>query len=166
MVYTAQSEIISHFLDINGIYSFSDDEIQFLKSIDVCYCRCKFLLCPNHRHKGAIYLFNQNIASNMTKPSEAASSVLQLERDCLRHSHLFGYCYPGGYLPGRTSHCNAENGLDCCKTGHEYPLLTTCGSTNTRPRLSNSFVEGGAGGGPSECDHSNNEMLVVLSTGW
>ncbi|XXG63922.1 hypothetical protein AAC387_Pa05g2006 [Persea americana] len=33
----------------------------------------------------------------------------------------------------------------------------------------NSFAQGGDGGGPSECDskyHSDNELVVALSTGW
>ncbi|KAL4192903.1 hypothetical protein AMTRI_Chr06g196610 [Amborella trichopoda] len=42
------------------------------------------------------------------------------------------------------------------------------GSTRATMTI-NSFAEGGAGGGPSECDnqyHDDDEMVVALSTGW
>uniref|UniRef100_A0ACD5YBR6 Uncharacterized protein n=1 Tax=Avena sativa TaxID=4498 RepID=A0ACD5YBR6_AVESA len=61
-----------------------------------------------------------------------------------------GVCRASGYLPGKSENCEKSNDPDCCEDGK-------------------SFEKGKDGGGPSECDnayHSDEEMVVALSTGW
>ncbi|XP_076910262.1 putative ripening-related protein 1 [Bidens hawaiensis] len=53
------------------------------------------------------------------------------------------------------------------KDAYKRPLFAS-GNANAVMTL-NSFEKGGDGGGPSECDgkyHSNNNLLVALSTRW
>ncbi|KAK8916899.1 putative ripening-related protein 2 [Platanthera zijinensis] len=91
---------------------------------------------------------------------------------CMRYNPLPGQCGPSGYLHGRTENCNRENDSDCCKGEHEYPQYHCSPPVTGETRATitiNSFAEGGDGGGPSECDgnyHSDEEMVVALSTGW
>ncbi|KVH92628.1 putative ripening-related protein 1 [Cynara cardunculus var. scolymus] len=77
-----------------------------------------------------------------------------------------------GRLRGQDGTCNQENDADCCSADEEYPT-NTCSppvTGNTRAVLTlNSFEAGGDGGGESTCDnkyHSDNELIVALSTGW
>ncbi|KAJ0974267.1 hypothetical protein J5N97_016232 [Dioscorea zingiberensis] len=91
---------------------------------------------------------------------------------CFRYSSLLGACSPSGYLRGKTGHCNTEHDSDCCKAGEKYPQYQCSppltGNTPATMTI-NSFAKGGDGGGPSECDnkyHSDDEMVVALSTGW
>uniref|UniRef100_A0A8I6Y0Z2 Uncharacterized protein n=1 Tax=Hordeum vulgare subsp. vulgare TaxID=112509 RepID=A0A8I6Y0Z2_HORVV len=59
-----------------------------------------------------------------------------------------GVCHASGYLPGKSGNFTATT----------KAVLTL-----------NSFEKGKDGGGPSECDnayHSDQEMVVALSTGW
>ncbi|KAJ1375316.1 RlpA-like domain superfamily [Sesbania bispinosa] len=84
-------------------------------------------------------------------------------------------CRPTGRFIGKEAppgQCNQENDSNCCVQGKVYttyecsPLL----SAQTRAYLTlNSFQKGGDGGGPSECDnqyHSDDTLVVALSTGW
>uniref|UniRef100_A0ACD5YZ66 Uncharacterized protein n=1 Tax=Avena sativa TaxID=4498 RepID=A0ACD5YZ66_AVESA len=83
-----------------------------------------------------------------------------------------GVCHASGYLLGKSANCEKSNDPDCCEDGKRYPqfhcsLLVTA-STKAVLTL-NSFEKGKDGGGPSECDnayHSDEEMVVALSTGW
>ncbi|KAM0949664.1 putative RlpA-like domain superfamily, kiwellin [Dioscorea sansibarensis] len=85
---------------------------------------------------------------------------------------LVGACHASGYLPGKTRHCNTEHDSECCEAGKRYPQYHCSPpiTDNTPATMTiNSFAKGGDGGGPSECDnkyHSDNEMVVALSTGW
>ncbi|XP_074564995.1 kiwellin-1-like [Curcuma longa] len=81
-------------------------------------------------------------------------------------------CQVSGYLQGTTGHCNRDNDAECCEAGKSYPQYhcsrQVTGSTGAKLTL-NSFEEGGDGGGRSTCDdryHSDEEMIVALSTGW
>ncbi|KAG9453700.1 hypothetical protein H6P81_006604 [Aristolochia fimbriata] len=82
-------------------------------------------------------------------------------------------CRPSGFLKGKTEKCNTEHDSDCCKAKKLYPQYRcsppiTGGNTGATMTI-NSFAKGGDGGGPSECDnkyHSDNELVVALSTGW
>lgn len=106
----------------------------------------------------------------------ASSVSLQLTIMCqasrLPSHHLLGDCQPSGYLPGQSGDCNPENDSDCCVDGQEYPQYDCSPpiTGNTKATMTiNSFADGGDGGGPSECDnqyHSDDEMVVALSTGW
>uniref|UniRef100_A0ACD5TP40 Uncharacterized protein n=1 Tax=Avena sativa TaxID=4498 RepID=A0ACD5TP40_AVESA len=61
-----------------------------------------------------------------------------------------GVCRASGYLPGKSANCEKSNNPDCCEDGK-------------------SFEKGKDGSSPSECDnayHSDEEMVVALSTGW
>ncbi|PWA36101.1 Barwin-like endoglucanase [Artemisia annua] len=68
--------------------------------------------------------------------------------------------------------CNTENNSECCKPDISYDTYTCSPpvSSETSATLTlNSFEEGGDGGAASECDeqfHSDNELVVALSTGW
>ncbi|KAI0520265.1 hypothetical protein KFK09_007736 [Dendrobium nobile] len=90
----------------------------------------------------------------------------------VRYSPLLGQCSPSGYLHGKASHCNTEHDSECCKAGKMYPQYHCSPpvTDETSATLTiNSFAKGGDGGGPSECDgeyHSDDEMVVALSTGW
>ncbi|CAL5022321.1 unnamed protein product [Urochloa decumbens] len=83
-----------------------------------------------------------------------------------------GVCRPSGYLPGRSGNCVKNNDPDCCVDGKSYPQYSCSPpvTSSTPATLTlNSFEKGEDGGGPSECDnayHSDEEMVVALSTGW
>ncbi|KAL4377464.1 hypothetical protein GQ457_02G000720 [Hibiscus cannabinus] len=75
------------------------------------------------------------------------------------------------YRPYGEDTCK-PSGKVSCNGGKSY-LTYKCSppvSSHTKATLTiNSFEEGGDGGGPSECDgkyHSDNDLLVALSTGW
>ncbi|WOK94472.1 hypothetical protein Cni_G03176 [Canna indica] len=83
-----------------------------------------------------------------------------------------GGCHPSGYLPGTSGDCKRGYDSDCCQDGKMYPQYRcsppVTGSTRAQMTV-NCFAENCDGGGPSECDdsyHSDNEMVVALSTGW
>ncbi|XXG63930.1 hypothetical protein AAC387_Pa05g2011 [Persea americana] len=83
-----------------------------------------------------------------------------------------GKCSPSGYLRGKSGNCNKEHDSDCCVDGKMYPQYRCSppitGNTGATMTI-NSFAKGGDGGGPSECDnqyHSDDELVVALSTGW
>ncbi|KAK1693631.1 hypothetical protein QYE76_010328 [Lolium multiflorum] len=84
----------------------------------------------------------------------------------------FGACQASGYLPGKAGHCERSNDPDCCEDGKRYPQYHCSPpvTSSTKAVLTlNSFEKGKDGGGPSECDnayHSDEEMVVALSTGW
>ncbi|KAK1609582.1 hypothetical protein QYE76_033255 [Lolium multiflorum] len=83
-----------------------------------------------------------------------------------------GVCRASGYLPGKAGHCEQSNDPDCCEDGKRYPQYHCSPpvTASTKAVLTlNSFEKGKDGGGPSECDnayHSDEEMVVALSTGW
>ncbi|GJN19735.1 hypothetical protein PR202_gb07041 [Eleusine coracana subsp. coracana] len=83
-----------------------------------------------------------------------------------------GVCHASGYLPGKSGNCEKSNDPDCCVDGKQYPQYHCSPpvTSNTKAVLTlNSFEKGKDGGGPSECDnsyHSDEEMVVALSTGW
>ena len=83
-----------------------------------------------------------------------------------------GVCRASGYLPGRSGNCVKSNDPDCCEDGKRYPQYRCSPpvTSSTPATLTlNSFEKGKDGGGPSECDnsyHSDEEMVVALSTGW
>ncbi|GJR46799.1 putative ripening-related protein 1 [Tanacetum coccineum] len=68
--------------------------------------------------------------------------------------------------------CNTENNSECCKQDILYDTYTCSppvSSATSATLTLNSFEEGGDGGAESQCDeqfHSNNELVVALSTGW
>ena len=108
----------------------------------------------------------------------AKCSLLALVMMVLLASLNIGYCYtllgtctPSGYLTGRRGGCNRENDSDCCVAGKKYPQYycsppVTGHSTKAHMTI-NSFEE--SGDILYTCDakyHSNNEMIVALSTGW
>lgn len=76
-----------------------------------------------------------------------------------------------GIKPPR-GHCNKGDDSDCCKKGQLYPVYKCSPHVSKRTKATltlNSFQEGGEGGGPSACDgkyHSDNTLVVALSTGW
>ena len=84
-------------------------------------------------------------------------------------------CKPSGKLRGKKpprGQCNPENDSECCVKGKLYTAYK-CSlpvSCHTKAKLTiNSFEKGGDGGGPSECDnqyHSDDTLVVALSTGW
>ncbi|KAJ3682264.1 hypothetical protein LUZ60_014837 [Juncus effusus] len=86
--------------------------------------------------------------------------------------HKHGQCKIGGYLKGKAGTCNTENDSECCVTGQLYPQYTGSPKVTRHTHATmtiNSFEAGGDGGGPSECDnqyHSDDELIVALSTGW
>ncbi|KAI0522780.1 hypothetical protein KFK09_005165 [Dendrobium nobile] len=90
----------------------------------------------------------------------------------VRYSPQLDQCSPTGYLSGTDSNCNTEHESECCKAGETYPQYYCSPpiTDETSATLTiNSFAEGGDGGGQSECDgsyHSDDEMVVALSTGW
>ncbi|KAI4978618.1 hypothetical protein ZWY2020_015371 [Hordeum vulgare] len=83
-----------------------------------------------------------------------------------------GVCRASGYLPGKLGNCKKSNDPDCCEDGKRYPQYHCSPpvTATTKAVLTlNSFEKGKGGGGPSECDnayHSDEEMVVALSTGW
>uniref|UniRef100_A0ACD5WNT3 Uncharacterized protein n=1 Tax=Avena sativa TaxID=4498 RepID=A0ACD5WNT3_AVESA len=83
-----------------------------------------------------------------------------------------GVCHASGYLPGKSGNCEKSNDPDCCEDGKRYPQFHCSPpvTSSTKAVLTlNSFEKGKDGGGPSECDnayHSDEEMVVALSTGW
>ncbi|PKA53100.1 Putative ripening-related protein 2 [Apostasia shenzhenica] len=90
-----------------------------------------------------------------------------------RFSPLLGQCSPAGYLRCESGPCNTEHESSCCQPGQMYPQYSCSpdiSGDGTQATLTiNSFAEGGDGGGPSKCDnnyHSDDEMVVALSTGW
>ncbi|CAI9283789.1 unnamed protein product [Lactuca saligna] len=82
-------------------------------------------------------------------------------------------CKASGKLRGKKPpHGTCVNDPDCCKEGKLYntykcsPVVT---KHTTATLTINSFQKGGDGGGPSACDgkyHSDNTLIVALSTGW
>ncbi|GLT28901.1 hypothetical protein SLA2020_038030 [Shorea laevis] len=82
-------------------------------------------------------------------------------------------CTPSGKTIGKKpppGKCNQED--ECCVEGKPYTIYKCSPpvSGHTKATLTlNSFEAGGDGGGPSECDnqyHSNDDLVVALSTGW
>ncbi|KAG0456958.1 hypothetical protein HPP92_022115 [Vanilla planifolia] len=92
--------------------------------------------------------------------------------ESVRYSLHSGQCKPSEYLKGLPHGCNTENDSSCCKAGEEYPQYYCSPPITAETHATmtiNSFAKGGDGGGPSECDgryHSDDEMVVALSTGW
>nr|GEV44665.1 hypothetical protein [Tanacetum cinerariifolium] len=85
---------------------------------------------------------------------------------CSKSDHPISLTEPN---PGE---CNTENSSECCKQDILYDTYTCSPpvSSETSATLTlNSFEEGGDGGAESQCDeqfHSDNELVVTLSTGW
>ena len=84
-------------------------------------------------------------------------------------------CRPSGRIRGRKpppGQCNQEHDSDCCVEGKTYTTYECSPPVtgHTKATLTvNSFAAGGDGGAPSECDnkyHSDDELVVALSTGW
>ncbi|XP_055962495.1 kiwellin-1-like [Mercurialis annua] len=84
-------------------------------------------------------------------------------------------CSPSGKIRGvkpPPGQCNQEHDSDCCIQGKMYTTFKCSPPVtgNTKATMTiNSFVKGGDGGGPSECDnqyHADDELVVALSTGW
>ncbi|EEF31626.1 Kiwellin, putative [Ricinus communis] len=84
-------------------------------------------------------------------------------------------CRPSGKVRGTKpppGQCNQEHDSDCCVQGRMYTTYKCSPPVtgNTKATLTiNSFAPGGDGGAPSECDnkyHSDDELVVALSTGW
>ncbi|XP_077238804.1 kiwellin-1-like [Tasmannia lanceolata] len=84
-------------------------------------------------------------------------------------------CRPSGRLRGRKpppDQCNTENNSDCCIEGKFYTTFKCSPPVTARTKAVltlNSFESGGDGGSPSECDnkfHSDDTLVVALSTGW
>ena len=84
-------------------------------------------------------------------------------------------CTASGEISGKTpppGQCNQENYSVCCEEGIMYPIYECSPpiSERTKAKLTlNSFEKYGDGGNESECNdhfHSNNELVVALSTGW
>lgn len=72
--------------------------------------------------------------------------------------------------PDQSNGCQQSGTLSC--NGNEYPTYECSPTiTSSTPAIltNNDFSEGGDGGDPSKCDeqfHSNDELIVALSTGW
>ncbi|CAL9089215.1 unnamed protein product [Musa textilis] len=102
--------------------------------------------------------------------SSLASLVVFLhvcDGSCLRYP--LETCTASGYLRGKSSNCSDP---DCCKAGAMYPQHR-CSPPVTADTTAHmtivSFAAGGDGGGAAACDgqyHSDDQMLVSLSTGW
>ncbi|KAI4978614.1 hypothetical protein ZWY2020_015367 [Hordeum vulgare] len=82
-----------------------------------------------------------------------------------------GVCRASGYLPGKSGNCEKSN--DPIARMARDTRSTTAADSATGDQKAvltlNSFEKGKDGGGPSECDnayHSDEEMVVALSTGW
>ena len=81
-------------------------------------------------------------------------------------------CNPSGFLKGKSGSCNTELNAECCQSGEKYPQFKCSPPVTDKTRATmtiNSFAEGGDGGGESACDgrfHSDNELVVALSSGW
>ncbi|XP_024517101.1 putative ripening-related protein 1 [Selaginella moellendorffii] len=80
-----------------------------------------------------------------------------------------GQCRASGFLHAPKS---SKGCKDCCQVGKSYPQFKCSPPVTkfTKAILTvNDFQPGGDGGGASECDskfHSNNDLVVALSTGW
>ncbi|XP_012085986.1 kiwellin-1 [Jatropha curcas] len=84
-------------------------------------------------------------------------------------------CRPSGKIRGRKpppGQCNQEHESDCCVNGKFYTTYKCSPPVTGHIKATltlNSFAPGGDDGAPSECDnhyHSDNELVVALSTGW
>lgn len=91
------------------------------------------------------------------------------------HHHHHRQCKPAGDMIGITppaGQCNTENNSTCCVAGESYTTYKCSPRVRRRTKAIltlNSFEQGGDGGGPSECDgrfHSDDTLIVALSTGW
>ncbi|KAJ3682265.1 hypothetical protein LUZ60_014838 [Juncus effusus] len=82
-------------------------------------------------------------------------------------------CQPyESYNSTSTKHCKKSNGTSCCQAGKSYPLCKCSPPvTNNTPGILtlNDFGKSGDGGGATACDgkyHSDDDLIVALSTGW
>ncbi|XP_048141622.1 kiwellin-1-like [Rhodamnia argentea] len=84
-------------------------------------------------------------------------------------------CKPSGRIRGRKpppGQCNTEDDSDCCREGRVYTTYRCSPPTSRQTKATltlNSFEKGGDGGAPSEYDnklHSDDTLVVALSTGW
>ncbi|KAJ8448161.1 hypothetical protein Cgig2_031885 [Carnegiea gigantea] len=97
--------------------------------------------------------------------SSFANSVSFSETTSGDISYMIGITPP----PGQ---CNTENNSTCCVAGESYTTYKCSPRVRRRTKAIltlNSFEQGGDGGGPSECDgrfHSDDTLIVALSTGW
>ncbi|XP_047065251.1 putative ripening-related protein 5 [Lolium rigidum] len=112
-------------------------------------------------------------ANNIVDASPAVWNALGLDQNVGMEDITWSDgCHASGYLPGKSGNCEKSNDPDCCEDGKRYPQFHCSPpvTASTKAVLTlNSFEKGKDGGGPSECDnayHSNEEMVVALSTGW
>ncbi|GMI98390.1 hypothetical protein HRI_003508300 [Hibiscus trionum] len=86
-----------------------------------------------------------------------------------------GTCEPSGKIRGQKpppNKCNRAHDSDCCEQGKLYDVYKCSPQVSNRTKATltlNGFGDGEDGGGPSECDdkyHSDDELVVALSTGW
>ncbi|KAK6935381.1 hypothetical protein RJ641_035536 [Dillenia turbinata] len=84
-------------------------------------------------------------------------------------------CKPSGKIRGKKppkDKCNRDHDSDCCKEGKLYTTYKCSPPVSKRTKATltlNGFEKGGDGGAPAECDnryHSDNTLVVALSTGW
>ncbi|KAK8502946.1 hypothetical protein V6N13_100244 [Hibiscus sabdariffa] len=84
-------------------------------------------------------------------------------------------CHSGGEVTGHApppGACNTADSSACCADGQVYDIYDCSPpvSHHTKANLTlQSFNYGGAGGQPANCDgqyHSDDDLIVTLSTGW
>ncbi|KAJ4774368.1 Ripening-related protein grip22 [Rhynchospora pubera] len=82
-------------------------------------------------------------------------------------------CKPSGFLHSKSNkNCDQSNGADCCKAGKSYPQYKNSppATAHTPAILTlNCFEKNCDDGGAAACDnkfHSDNDLIVALSTGW
>ncbi|KAJ1694116.1 hypothetical protein LUZ63_010814 [Rhynchospora breviuscula] len=82
-------------------------------------------------------------------------------------------CQPSDFLHSKSNkNCDQSNGADCCKAGKSYPIYKNSPpvTAHTPAILTlNCFEKNCDGGGAAACDshyHSDNDLIVALSTGW
>ncbi|EFJ36195.1 hypothetical protein SELMODRAFT_26835, partial [Selaginella moellendorffii] len=115
---------------------------------------------------------NKNKKKKQPKnPSDPPSSPPEIEAPPppLEPAPGQGQCRASGFLHAPKS---SKGCKDCCQVGKSYPQFKCSPPVTkfTKAILTvNDFQPGGDGGGASECDskfHSNNDLVVALSTGW
>ncbi|PON92053.1 RlpA-like double-psi beta-barrel domain containing protein [Trema orientale] len=120
--------------------------------------------------------------SNISKKNSTSSSIFFLVGLAILFLTLFTTCHveaskcrPSGRVRGKrppSGQCSIEQDDICCLEGKMYKVYK-CSPPVTRHTKAymtlNSFQGGGDGGSPSKCNnyyHSDDTMVVALSTGW